>query len=154
MPQVVLRAMRKDDVPSVSEIGTKSYKPCFYESDESFYSKWQGYPKGCWVIVVGKEVAGYAITFPYYAGEVFALNSIYTPFLYSDCHYFHDVCVSPSHRGKGYAKRLVRKVWNTSVHPKCLVAVNSSEKFWHQYGFKETRQIKYGQSKASYMRCV
>lgn len=154
MPQVVLRPMREDDVPVVSDIGTQSYRPCYYESDESFYSKWLGYPKGCYVATLEKKVVGYAITFPFYMGEVFALNSIYTPFLYSDCHYFHDVCVSPLYRGRGYAKRLIRKVWNTSVHPKCLVAVNNSKKFWNQYGFKETKKIKYGSSTASYMECV
>ena len=154
MPHISLRLMREDDIPAVSDIGARSYKPSFYESDESFLSKWQGFPKGCYVIAVRGKVVGYAITFPYYKGEVFPLNHNYTPFLYANAHYFHDICVCPGYRNQGYAGLLVNKVWNSSVLPKCLVAVNNSEEFWERYGFKETRKVKYGKSKASYMECV
>ena len=154
MPHVAIRLMREEDISIVSDIGARSYKPSFFESDESFFSKWQGYPKGCYVVAARGKVVGYAITFPYYAGEVFPLNHYYTPFLYADVHYFHDVCVCPGYRGQGYAGMLVNKVWDSVNLPKALVAVNDSEEFWKRYGFQETRKVKYGGSKSTYMECV
>ena len=154
MPHVTLRPMRKEDIPAVSDIGARSYSAAFYESDESFASKLQGYPRGCYVVAVRGRVVAYAVTFPYYAGEVFPLDQVYKPYLYADVHYFHDVCVCPGYRGQGYAGMLVNKVWDSSELPKALVAVNASEEFWGRYGFKESRKVQYGKTRASYMKCV
>ena len=154
MTHIAIRLMRESDIPAVSDIGTRCYKPSMYESDESFLSKWQGFPKGCYVVAVSGKVVGYAITFPYYKGEVFPLDTLYTPFLYANTHYFHDVCVAPGYRNQGYAGMLVNKVWNSSPLPKALVAVNYSEEFWERFGFRETRKVNYGKSKASYMECL
>ena len=154
MAHVSLRLMRQEDIPAVSDIGARCYNSSYYESDESFLSKWCGYPKGCYVVAVRGKVVAYAITFPYFKKEVFPLNSMYTPFFAPTGHYFHDVSVCPGYRKQGYAGMLVNKVWNSSPLPKSLVAVNNSQEFWERYGFKETRKVKYGKSKASYMECV
>ena len=154
MAHVSIRQMREEDIPAVSDIGARSYKPSYYESDESFLTKWKGYPKGCYVVAVRGRVVAYAITFPYFHSEVFPLDTMYTPYYAPTSHYFHDVCVCPGYRKQGYAGMLVNKVWNSSPLLKCLVAVNNSEGFWERYGFIETRKVKYGNSKASYMMCV
>ena len=152
---VSIRLMKEEDIEAILDIGSKGYSFNFYESDESFLSKLRGYPKGCYVITILEKVVAYAVTFPYFKHEVFPLNTIYTPFHSPTCHYFHDVCVEPAHRMKGFAKLLINKVWNISGLPKCLVAVNDSEKFWEQSNFEVTRKVVYGinKSKASYMIC-
>jgi hypothetical protein len=150
---VSIRLMKEEDIKTILDIGSKGYSLYFYESDESFLSKLRGYPKGCYVITILEKVVAYAVTFPYFKHEVFPLNTIYTPFYSPTCHYFHDVCVEPAHRMKGFAKLLINRVWNISGLPKCLVAVNDSEKFWEQSNFEVTRKVVYGinKGKASYM---
>lgn len=151
MPHVAIRLMREEDIPVVSDIGARSYKPSFYESDESFLSKLRGNPKGCFVVAVRGKVVGYAVTFPYYQGEVFPLNHPYAPMVYGNVHYFHDVCVCPGYRGQGYAGMLVNKAWESSRLLKALVAVNDSEEFWKRYGFHEVRKVRYGGGRSTYM---
>jgi hypothetical protein len=150
---VSIRLMKEEDIEEVLKIGSKGYSFNFYENDESFLTKLRGYPKGCYVVTIQEKVVAYAVTFPYFKHEVFPLNTIYTPFHSPTCHYFHDVCVYPAHRMKGYAKLLINRVWNISELPKCLVAVNDSENFWKGSNFEVTRKVIYGKNKGkvSYM---
>ena len=145
-----IRAAIKSDYSDIAEIGTKSYCNQYYEGDESFLSKIDGCPAGCFVADLD-GVVGYAISFPYLVGKSFPIDSFFVLVENQNCWYIHDVCVAEDFRGMGIARMLVSKVIETGWNVMCLTAVQGSEGFWERLGFRSFFETKYCGKKASYM---
>lgn len=145
-----IRAARKSDYSDIAEIGTKSYSEEYYEGEESFFSKIDGCPSGCFVADLD-GVVGYAISFPYLVGKSFPIDSFFVLVDNPNCWYIHDVCVAEDFRGMGIARMLASKVIEMGWDVMCLTAVQGSEGFWERFGFRSFFETDYCGKKASYM---
>jgi ribosomal protein S18 acetylase RimI-like enzyme len=145
-----IRTARKSDYSDVAEIGTKSYSEEYYKGEESFFSKMEGCPSGCFVADLD-GVVGYAISFPYVVGKSFPIDSFFVLVDAPNCWYIHDVCVAEDFRGMGIARMLAKKVIETGWNVVCLTAVQGSEEFWERFGFRSFFELNYCGKKASYM---
>jgi ribosomal protein S18 acetylase RimI-like enzyme len=145
-----IRSAKTKDYADMAEIGTKSYSHEYYEGEESFFSKIEGCPSGCFVADVD-GVVGYAISFPYLVGKSFPIDSFFTLVDDPNCWYIHDVCVMKDFRRMGIAKKLASKLMEIGWNVMCLTAVQGSEAFWEQFGFRSFFELEYCGKKASYM---
>ena len=94
----MIRHAKPEDFDFIDHIGTSSYPDNYYEGSESFRSKILGYPEGCFVCEINKEIVGYIISFPYILWEPYPINENYKKVEDSDCHYIHDLCVEKTSR--------------------------------------------------------
>lgn len=93
-PAILVRAMRGDDLPRVSELENASYE--FPWSLGVFADCLKaGHP--CWVLCVDALVAGYGIL-SMGAGEAHVLN----------------ICIAPDYRGRGFGRHLLRRLLDIS----------------------------------------
>lgn len=145
-----IRNAIKSDYSDIAEIGTRSYSDEYYEGEESFFSKIDGCPSGCFVADLD-GVVGYAISFPYVVGKSFPIDSFFILVENPNCWYIRDVCVAEDFRGMGIAKMLASKVIETGWDVMCLTAVQGSEGFWERLGFRSFFETNYCGKKASYM---
>jgi ribosomal protein S18 acetylase RimI-like enzyme len=147
----MIRHTNAQDFEFVDSIGTNSYPFNYYEGIESFHSKMVGYPEGCFVCEINKEIVGYIISFPYVLWQPYPINQNYTKVENPDCYYIHDLCIDEKHRGKGYAISLVDEVLKIKQFPKVLVSVLNSENFWGKFGFQKQKSFDYCGLNATYM---
>ena len=136
-----------DDIESLANDG---YSNDFFESKNSFVSKIKGFPEGCYVAELD-GIIGYIISFPYYLGESFPINTKYAIIENPNCWYIHDLCVMKSFRKKGIASLLAKKVLKNSWNIIALTAVQDSEKFWNTLGFLSFKDVDYCDKKSKYM---
>ena len=148
---MIIEPITTEYIQLVEDLGTEIYPSNYYEGRESFKSKIIGYPKGCFLARIYKEVLGYIISFPYVLNEVYPINEHYTETLEPNCLYIHDLCVSKNHRGEGIAKALVEKVFENQLSPKALVSVLNSERFWNKFGFVSQNTFDYYGGSGHYM---
>lgn len=147
-----IRFTKDSDFSNISKLGSNSYSDEYYEDDESFKSKIENCYEGCLVADVD-GIVGYIISFPYIVGKSFPINSIYTPIKESNCWYIHDLCVSKDFRGKGIAADLAKNIiLNKKII--ALTAVQNSESFWKNFGFRSFFEIEYCGKKAKYMMLI
>ena len=147
--KIKIRNTKAEDYPQVSEIRTKSYCENYYETEESFVSKIKNNYESCFVADVD-GIIGYIISFPYYVGKSFPINSFYESYQDSNCCYIHDVCVLKEFRRKGVAKELVKTVLNNN-NVYCLTSIMNSHNFWKKFGFREFFELEYCGITAKYM---
>lgn len=147
----MIRHIKPIDFDFVDEIGTGSYPINYYEGIKSFKSKMTGYPDGCFVCEIDKNIVGYIISFPYIFGKPYPINRSYKKTEFPNCYYIHDLCIQKKYRGNGYANELVNEVLKIQSKPKVLVSVLKSEKFWEKFGFKIYNEIMYCKLPAFYM---
>ena len=148
--KIKIRNTKAEDYPQVSEIRTKSYCENYYETEESFVSKIKNNYESCFVADVD-GIIGYIISFPYYVGKSFPINSFYESYQNTNCWYIHDVCVLEEFRGKGVAKELVKTVLCNGNNVYCLTSVMNSRNFWKKFGFREFFELEYCGIIAKYM---
>ena len=147
----MIRHTKSEDFDFIDNIGTNSYPFNYYEGIESFRSKMIGYPEGCFVCEINKEILGYIISFPYILWQPYPINKSYEKVENSNCYYIHDLCINEKHRGKGYAVSLVNEVLKIKLNPKVLVSVLNSENFWMKFGFQINKKFDYYGLFANYM---
>lgn len=147
----MIRNAKPEDFDFIDQIGTSSYPADHYEGSESFRSKILGYPEGCFVCEINKEIVGYIISFPYTLWEYFPINENYKKVEDPDCHYIHDLCVEKTHRGKGHGIALVDQVLRIKSNPKVLVSSLVSEGFWKKFGFQSQKTVDHHGSDSVYM---
>lgn len=145
-----IRKITNNDYKEIEDIANESYSNQYYESEQSFISKVENFPLGSFVADVDGAI-GYIISFPYYLGEPFPINTEYTLADSPNCWYIHDVCVIKRFRNKGIASQLVNRVLKESWNVVALTAVQNSIKFWRKFGFLSFKTIKYCEKEAHYM---
>jgi predicted acetyltransferase len=94
---------------------------------------------------------GYAISFPYYLGKSYPINTNYDIVENPNCWYIHDLCVVERFRKKGVAKMLAKEVINKSWNVLALTAVQNSNSFWNKLGFLSFGSVDYCDQRAEYM---
>lgn len=150
--KVKIRNISPNDYSEVCDLGTKSYPENYYEGEESFTSKIKGCYEGCLVADLD-GIVGYIISFPYFVGKPYPIDSFYEYSNDSNCWYIHDVCVSLDFRNKGIARILVETILNRKG-VFCLTSVLDSEPFWKKMGFRSFLEIEYYGAKAKYMMLI
>ena len=148
--KISIRHINPSEHNDVSKLATENYSEEYFESDESFSSKIKNSYEGCFVADLD-GVIGYVISFPYFIGKSFPINSIYSPVDNADCCYIHDLSISKDFRNKGVARMLVDQITNANWNVICLTAVQNSHKFWNKFGFRSFFDLDYCGNKAQYM---
>src|SRR5882672_10278811 len=97
----IWRPMTDDDLGVVNRIANETHKG-LPERPEVFADKLRAFPDGCFILVSGGNVVGYALSHPWRLYDIPPLDS----FLRSlptapTCFYIHDVVVTPDSRGHG-----------------------------------------------------
>jgi ribosomal protein S18 acetylase RimI-like enzyme len=145
-----IRRIKSSDYSEISNLANNSYPEYLFESEESFFSKLEKFPEGCFVADLD-GIIGYIISFPYIMGKYFPINSIFEIVEDPDCWYIHDLCVSKDFRKRGIGEDLTKEVLKNSWGVVCLTAVEGSSLFWHKMGFRSFFKVDYNGSKADYM---
>jgi ribosomal protein S18 acetylase RimI-like enzyme len=145
-----IRKINSKDYNEIENIANESYSEDYYESDESFISKVEKFPDGCYVADLD-GVVGYVISFPYYVGKSFPINTNYEIVENPNCWYIHDLCVVERFRNKGVAKTLAKEIIKKSWNVVALTAVQNSTSFWNKFGFLSFKIVNYCNQKADYM---
>lgn len=135
-----LRPMLHTDLPKVMEIQKHCYGDELQESLACLTAKWHAGPASCFVACIDAEVCAYIFAMPSLQTTLSAWNADQcSPPSSPDCMYLHDLAIAPSARGRKLAARLVETVLalaaDLGLEMVQLVAVQSSTRFWQQYGF-------------------
>jgi GNAT superfamily N-acetyltransferase len=113
------------------------------EDPAVFAERLRLYPQGCLVLEGNERLIGYALTHPWHFGLPPALNMVLREIPHeATTFYVHDMALLPEARGKGYAAQagewLTRHAQDAGFGNLSLVAVNNSQGFWQQLGFRPT----------------
>lgn len=136
------RHMKEDDLTRVYEIGCIVH-PDYPEDIAVFKDRFKIYPQGCFVLQSENDLIGYAISHPWQAFKIPALNvelrSIPED---TQSYYLHDIALMPEARSGGYASKIVTKMAeqakDNGFAAMALVAVNGSQGFWMRQDFTVT----------------
>ena len=145
-----IRKINPKDYNDIEKIANESYLDNYHESESSFVSKIENFPDGCLVADID-GVVGYVVSFPYYLGKSFPINTKYEIVESPNCWYIHDLCVIKRFRKKGVARMLAQELIKKSWNVIALTAVQNSSKFWEKIGFLSFETIDYCNEKAEYM---
>lgn len=143
-----IQLLRKTDLPSVLQIQANAYLPELNEKVEVFANKLELFPQGCVGVKAGNSLIAYAFAHPWIKEEPVPLND-YTYILptHPDIFYIHDVAVLKEYYRMGIAHLLVNYLIDLAQRYKFkefgLVAVQKTESFWEQFGFKQIRSFEY-----------
>ena len=146
--QMLLRQLRRADVPGVMVIQRDAYMSELVESEETFVRKLDRFASGCLGLFEGNQLVAYVFAHPWSGDDVVPLNaeSLELPDR-PVCLYVHDLAVLRTFRGRGAAKILIDHLFVLSDHlgvrRLSLVAVQSSEPFWGRYGFVVRDSLMY-----------
>lgn len=148
-----IRKIIPKDYEEIENIANESYSNNYYETESSLISKIENFPDGCLVADLD-GVVGYAISFPYYLGKSFPINTNYEIMEDPNCWYIHDLCVVKRFRKKGVAKMLAKEIIKKSWNVVALTAVQDSKSFWSKLGFLSFKVVNYCNEKADYMLLI
>jgi ribosomal protein S18 acetylase RimI-like enzyme len=141
-----VRLLTGADIPSVLEVQREAYRPALLEDEAVFRERLRVYPIGLFGAFEGDTLAGYAVCHPWRFGKTVPLNaSSLTLPDDPNCLYIHDVAVRPAFRNVHVGGWLVAAVMEvgiiSGIERYTLAAVQSSEKYWERFGFRETERI-------------
>ena len=156
-PSVTINRITLEEIASVLEIQRDCYDEGYIEDSRTFTRMITVYPQGCLGVSVGDMLAAYVFFHPYRDDVVKPLDLSLVLNGTEDCMYLHDIAVHHRYRGMGLAGMLMERVDHETrrggFEAQCLVAVQSSQDYWGNYGFKIVRTIEgYGKSQAYYMK--
>jgi ribosomal protein S18 acetylase RimI-like enzyme len=130
------------DLPAILATQSLCYREVPPERPEIIEEKIKLYPDGCFVAECNYDIAGYLLSHPCILWHPPKINQALLAIpIDADSYYIHDVAVSTSARGQGFAKKLIEVAFNVSKQ--CgftktqLIAVQNSSTFWERYGFRD-----------------
>lgn len=155
--------MTPADLPGVMALAAVVH-PAYPEDRAVFAERLDLWPPGCRVLDGrdegagarrGEGLAGYAVSHPWHAGAVPALNSLLGALpAATRTWYLHDLALRPGARGTGAAGRLVAELAHLAAAQgfaeMALVAVNGSSGFWRHHGFRCAHDASLDRRLASY----
>lgn len=164
---IVIREANKKDHQEIKILLDESYgvrskdeygfysdsKSCYYETIESTVSKIDMFPQGALVADLD-GVIGCVISFPYYVGKTFPINTDYRIFKNPNCWYVHYVCVLNRFKKKGVATSLIKNILVNSWNVVALTAIQDTTKFWQKFGFLSFKKVEYCGKKSDYMMLI
>jgi GNAT superfamily N-acetyltransferase len=131
------REMVASDVEAVVRVADEIH-PDLPEGGHVFTERVKLFPEGCFVLVEGDEICGYAISHPICHRQPPALNSLLREIAPdANQYYIHDIALMPRLRGRGMAAECIRKLFAVAKrYPTiCLVSVYGTTPFWGRFGF-------------------
>lgn len=148
------RALTTLDLPMVEAIAAVVH-PDFPEDTAIFAERQRLYPDGTRFLELGGVPSGYIISHPWTFKSLPALNSRLGAIpADASTYYLHDLALLNKARGTGAAAMIVGDIIN---HARArgfanlsLVAVNSSQPFWHKHGFRVVDVPELKEKLASY----
>ncbi|MDB5587528.1 MAG: family N-acetyltransferase [Devosia sp.] len=148
------RALSTLDLPAVEAIAAVVH-PAFPEDTAIFAERQRLYPDGARFLELGGVPSGYIISHPWTFKSLPALNArlgAIPP--HASTYYLHDLALLNKARGTGAAAMIVGDIINharAQGFPNLsLVAVNSSQPFWHKHGFRVVDVPELKEKLASY----
>lgn len=115
------------------------------EGRAALRSRARSSPATCFVLEVGRQLAGYVLSLPYPVGQYPDLDREEEVVFHSRNLHLHDLVVGEAHRGDGLAGELLRRVTTAACAKRyqriSLVSVGGSEGFWSARGFHALREI-------------
>lgn len=138
LPIPTWRSMTPADLPAVDRLASTIHT--FYPEEPTIFAeRLKLYPAGCWLLEVGTELLGYAISHPWLTGQPPALNSLLgTLPAQPTTFYIHDVALLPHARNMGEGTRIVTTLFEHArqqgLPTASGVAVNHSTPFWQKLG--------------------
>ena len=142
---------------TISNITDESWKGILKVQDEAYThvpsetldvlkSKWEASPETCFVFRSNsKDIVGYLLSHPWGSDEPPKLFEKHSPCLSGHTLYLHDLAVRQSSRGLGVGKQLANRLLHLSTLKKfnriLLVAIQGSEDFWFNLGFREVNNV-------------
>jgi ribosomal protein S18 acetylase RimI-like enzyme len=116
------------------------------ENRDALLSKQRISPSTCFVVAVGRRLAGYLLSLPYPAFRCPALTHIETAGFQSRNLHLHDLVIGTRFRGKGLAKQLLHTLTRSAqakhFQSISLVAVGGSEPFWLAQGYRRCADVE------------
>ena len=150
MSHFKLRRMQAEDIAAVYQIQTQTYPPAMVESMTVLVSRLFAAPDTSWVAdseldadADDKDVqgiCGYLFAYPSLRGEITRLGEAFLVPELPDCLYLHDLAIAPRAAGQGIGGALVKMALQHAqgLRYSCLVAVQSSSRFWQAQGYIES----------------
>ena len=133
-----IRYLSTNDFHRINHLASISYPPEYYESDESFASKFKAYPNGC-VAIDDNILIAYLVSYQYY-GPIPHLDTNYNLPSIKEYYWIHDMCIDPNYRKKGIGSSLLEHCYNNckslNINILKLASVNNALSFWLKHGFK------------------
>ena len=125
------------------------------ERPEVFAEKMQLFPEGCFVLVSGRNIAGYALSHPWRLRSIPPLDDFLGRIPDNcDCLFIHDVVVLPEARGRRAAAALIETaaaLATSRVLPfLALVSVYDTHPIWKRLGFSPVADPALGAALVSY----
>ncbi len=133
-------SLAEADIEQVQEIADQIH-PTLPERSEVFAEKFRLFPQGCYKLMFGGRVAGYAVSHPW---KLFSIPPL-DEFLHAlpekpDCIYMHDVAVLPEARGHNAAGQFIDQISSLArqmeVGHLACVSVYGTDVLWARFGFQ------------------
>jgi ribosomal protein S18 acetylase RimI-like enzyme len=138
---IQLNLLKSDHMADVLRIQDYCYTEIEPESRESLQAKILASPSTCLIAESSESAVGYLIAVPIIYPHLPTLNApTFELPADADTLYIHDLAIHGAGRGKGVAQALVRAsidaAKRSGLSRACLVAIQNSQSFWEQFGFK------------------
>jgi GNAT superfamily N-acetyltransferase len=127
------------ELAAISRIADRAHADLF-ERPEVFAEKMQLFPDGCFVLVSGAAIVGYAVSHPWKIGSIPPLDAFLGRIpIGCDCLFIHDVVVQPEARGRRAGAALIETAaavaGNRALASLALVSVYDTYPIWERLGF-------------------
>lgn len=134
-----LRPVREADLDAVMRVQEQCYPPSMQEPRAIVLSRIRAAGDTSFVACGADGLHAYVFAYPSTLGKVTRLDSAFAVAARPDTLYVHDLAVSPAALGKGLAKALVARLFETArgqgLTHSALVSVQESEQFWTALGY-------------------
>ena len=135
------RAMTPDDLTGVMTLAARVH-PDYMEDLAVFEERLKLAPDGCFSLVRDKEVLGYLISHPWQGLVSPPLNTLlHTLPNQADSWYIHDLALSSTVRGQGFAQQALVLAEQTArrhnLHTLLLTSTCHAIGFWQKAGFTD-----------------
>lgn len=135
----------------ILQVQKEAYTDIPHEEVDVLKSKWKASPETCFVYQDSdNKVLGYLLAHPWNSDEPPKLFETLPENSAGDTLYLHDLAVSSNARGIGVGRKLSNKLLEIAKLKKFrrvrLVAVQGSEDYWFNFGFREINNVSVSQS--------
>lgn len=139
--EVVVRRLKREDLPAVLAIQSESYPAFLVESEEAFASRLHATAPYCLAATLNGALAGYLIAHGWMSQSPPALGGLLSHDAPNEILFVHDLAVGSAGRGLGIGRKLVAQAFQMAardgLHAAELIAVEGAASYWRTLGFAE-----------------
>jgi ribosomal protein S18 acetylase RimI-like enzyme len=138
---VVVRRLKREDLPAVLAVQSESYPAFLVESEESFASRLDAAAPYCLAATLNGALVGYLIAHGWRSQSPPVLGALLARDPPNEILFVHDLAVGSAGRGLGIGRKLVAQAFQVAagngLHTAELVAVEGAASYWRALGFAE-----------------